>query len=61
MLRRYRSGLSNMTHIYLPLADEASIYDNSDPGRVLIAEKKWGAELTVHDEERWAAIAQAAP
>lgn len=60
VLRRYRSGLSNMKHIYLPLADEASIYDNSDPGRVLIAEKKLGAELAVHDAERWTAIAGAA-
>ncbi len=58
--RRFRSGLANMKQFYLPLADEASIYDNSDRGRVLVAEKKSGADLTLHDEGRWAEIAKAA-
>jgi predicted ABC-type ATPase len=53
--RRYRSGLWNMRHLYLPLADTAAIYDNGDKGRVLIAEKQSGV-LVVRDEHRWSRI-----
>lgn len=60
VVRRYRSGLSNMLRLYLPLADEASIYDNSDAGRVLIAERRSGSDLAVHDAGRWDAIERAA-
>jgi len=58
--RRYRNGLINMLELYLPLAEQASIYDNSDEGRVLIAERTRGSSLAVHDEGRWDAIRQAA-
>jgi predicted ABC-type ATPase len=34
----------------------AEIYDNSDRRRVLIAEKRGGLGLRVHDPERWALI-----
>lgn len=53
--RRYRSGLRNMREFYLPLADVALIYDNSDEGRVLILEKSPGSWF-VHDMARWSAI-----
>jgi predicted ABC-type ATPase len=43
--RRFRSGLWNMFHLYLPLADEAEIYDNSDKRRILVAERREGGEL----------------
>jgi predicted ABC-type ATPase len=49
VVRRFRAGLSNMMRIYLPLADQVSIHDNSDAGRVLIAGKNLGSDLTVHD------------
>lgn len=54
--RRYWAGIWNMRNRYLPLADEAEIYDNSDTGRILIAEKREGSILTIHDAERWARI-----
>jgi predicted ABC-type ATPase len=57
--RRYWAGLRNMRQLYLPLADVALIYDNSDDGRVLIAEKSPSRELIVHDKKRWTAIKEA--
>jgi len=60
VLRRYYSGVSNMRNLYLPLADEAEIYDNSDRQRILIAEKSEGAGLRVRDPERWARIEEMA-
>jgi len=41
---------------YLPLADLAFIYDTSDEGRVLIAERTPEDSLVVHDARRWALI-----
>jgi predicted ABC-type ATPase len=61
VVRRYWAGLSNMRQLYLPLADVAAIYDNSDEGRVLIAERTPEASLTVHDVTRWAMIEKATP
>ena len=57
--RRYWRGLTNMRHIYLELADIASIYDNGDEGRILIAERQPGSDLVVHDVSRWIEIEQA--
>jgi hypothetical protein len=48
-----------MRHLYLPLADIPLIYDNSDEGRVLIAERSPDSHFTVHDRERWNAIEEA--
>jgi predicted ABC-type ATPase len=49
-----------MRNLYLPLADEAEIYDNTDRRRILIAERREGLALFVHDSERWARIEEAA-
>ena len=57
--RRYYAGISNMRNLYLPLADDAEIYDNSDRHRILIAEKREGLAFLVHDEERWTRIEEA--
>jgi predicted ABC-type ATPase len=46
--------------LYLPLADETEIYDNSDKRRILIAERREGGTLLVHDSRRWARIRKAA-
>jgi predicted ABC-type ATPase len=59
VVRRYKTGLINMRHLYLPLADVAAIYDNSDEGRTLIAERTPDAPLVVHDAGRWAMIEKA--
>jgi predicted ABC-type ATPase len=56
VVRRYRAGLINMCRLHLPLADVAAIYDNSDEGRVLIAERTPNTSLMVYDATRWATI-----
>lgn len=61
VIRRYKLGVANMRHLYLPLADVAAIYDNSDDGRVLIAERMPGVPLTVHDTGRWQMIERTSP
>ncbi len=53
------AGLINLRHPYLPLADVAAIYENSDEGRTLIAERTPDASLVVHDPMRWAMIERA--
>ena len=54
--RRYTAGILNMREMYLPLADIAAIYDNSDEGRILIAEKIAEAPMIVHNADRWTQI-----
>jgi predicted ABC-type ATPase len=61
IVRRYYSGVANMRDFYLPLADEAEIYDNTDRRRILIAEKRERVGLKIHDPERWALIERVAP
>lgn len=56
VLRRYTAGIRNMQRLYLPLADTALIYDNSDDGGVLIAERRPGKQLVIHDQGRWQRI-----
>lgn len=56
VVRRYWSGLLNVRRLYLPLADVAAIYDNSDGRRVLIAERTPDAPLAIHDAGRWEMI-----
>jgi len=57
--RRYYSGIRNMLSLYLPLADEAEIYDNADAGRILIAEKRMSNGLLVRDLDRWSSLKEA--
>jgi predicted ABC-type ATPase len=59
VVRRYSAGLRMMRHLYLPLADFAFIYDNSDDIGVLIAERQGGAPLTIYDGDRWNQIEEA--
>ena len=54
--RRFKTGLWNMRHLYLPLADTAAIYDNSGQRRILIAERESGFPLVIHDQKRWSKI-----
>jgi predicted ABC-type ATPase len=61
VVRRYWAGLANMRHLYLPLADTASIYDNSDRTLMLIAERTPESSFVIHDASRWAAIERARP
>jgi len=48
-----------MRYLYLPLADSAFIYDNSDGLGILIAEKREGAAFVVHNGDRWNQILEA--
>jgi predicted ABC-type ATPase len=57
--RRCKTGLWNMRNLYLPLADDAEIYDNTGREPVLIAEKREGLALLVHDPERWEKMEEA--
>jgi predicted ABC-type ATPase len=59
VIRRYTAGLRLMRQLYLPLADFALIYDNSDEVGDLIAERRGAAPLTVHDSDRWNRIEEA--
>ncbi len=59
VIRRYKAGLVNMRRLYLPLADVAAIYDNSDEGRTLIVERTPEASLVVYDTPRWTMIERA--
>jgi predicted ABC-type ATPase len=59
VIRRYKTGLAKMRDVYLPIADVAAIYDNSDESRTLIAEKEPGLPFVVHDAVRWAMIERA--
>lgn len=59
--RRYLAGLWNMRHLYLPLAHDAFVYDNSDRALRLIARRNSGSPLIVLDEENWARIEELTP
>jgi predicted ABC-type ATPase len=48
-----------MLRLYLPLADDALLYDNSDGELTIVAERFDGADIVVHDRERWARIEEA--
>jgi len=45
-----------MRNLYLPLADDATIYDNRDRALRVIARRASGSPLSVVDEEIWAKI-----
>jgi predicted ABC-type ATPase len=51
IVRRYWVGLRNMRRLYLPLVDLGLVYDNSDVGRVLIAESS-SAGILLYDRAR---------
>ncbi len=58
ILRRYKSGLSNLLNIYIPLCDIITIYDCSEllfPGksRDVIASKMPQEKLVIKNEEKW--------
>lgn len=56
--RRYKNGLWNMRHLYLPLADDTTIYDNRDNALKLIARREAPYSLQIWDGDIWAKIEQ---
>jgi predicted ABC-type ATPase len=59
VIRRYAAGLKNLQQLYLPIADIAYIYDNTDEGGILIAERQPGQDIMVSDHRRWGRILEA--
>jgi predicted ABC-type ATPase len=51
--RRYKRGIKNLFEIYLPIADEVMIFDNSEGKHDLIAEKIIDAEIDVLNETKF--------
>ena len=51
--RRYKNGIKNLFEIYLPIADEVMIFDNSEGKHDLIAEKIFDSELEVVNEKKY--------
>ena len=45
--RRYKNGIKNLFKIYLSIADEVMIFDNSFGKPELIAEKVLNSEVTI--------------
>ena len=45
--RRYLNGIKNLFEIYLPIVDEAMIFDNSEGKHDLIAEKTLDSEIDI--------------
>jgi len=45
-----------MRRLYLPLADTAAVYDNTDGNLRLIAEKSLGLPLTIADRVIWVSM-----
>lgn len=56
IFRRYRLSVRNMLLLYLPLADSAAIYDNSEQRRTLIAEKESGFPIRILDQNLWSEV-----
>ena len=51
--RRYKNGIKNLFEIYLPIADEIMIFDNSEGKHDLIAEKTIESEIEVLNEVKF--------
>lgn len=51
--RRYSSGIKNLFDIYLPIIDDALIFDNSFGQMILIARKETGKNLEILDINRY--------
>ncbi len=58
--RRYYAGLSNLLKLYVPLADELEIYDNSFKRVVRIASRQEGGVVHLWDMKRWLKLKRAA-
>ena len=54
--RRYHGGMRNLFELYIPIADEWHVYDNSLRDRRTVAEGIRDTAPTVYDEAIWASI-----
>jgi predicted ABC-type ATPase len=51
--RRYVNGIKNLFNIYLPLADEVMIFDNSEIKYELIADKTIDSEINILNQTKF--------
>ena len=51
IIRRYYRGIKNLFDVYIPIVDEAIIFDNSAGEPVLIFEKLFDDDIQVSDTE----------
>lgn len=51
--RRYSNGIKNLFNIYLPIADEIMIFDNSEVKHELIAEKTIDSEIEILNSNKF--------
>ncbi len=56
--RRYDRSLKNFFDLYLPLADEWSLFDNSEHGRASLVASQGAGGLIVKDSIRWQRLLQ---
>ncbi|MBK0403568.1 zeta toxin family protein [Adhaeribacter sp. BT258] len=54
--RRYHNGIKNLFEIYLAIADEVMIFDNSEGKPDLIAEKTLVSEIDILDEIKFSKL-----
>jgi len=57
--RRYKRSLVNLFNLYLPLADNWILYDNTKGKTVEVAQKGKGNQTVVYDSEIWQTINEA--
>ena len=51
--RRYLNGIKNLFEVYLPIADEVMIFDNSEGKHDLIAKKTLETEIDIFSETKF--------
>ncbi|NHM08333.1 zeta toxin [Flavobacterium sp. CYK-4] len=51
--RRYVNGIKNLFNIYLPIADEVMIFDNSEGKHDLIAKKTFETDIDIFNETKF--------
>jgi predicted ABC-type ATPase len=54
--RRYKKGINNLFKLYMPIADNWTIYDNSSANPELIAKKIIGKKIDIINEYAWLKI-----
>jgi predicted ABC-type ATPase len=56
IIRRYKKGIENLFQLYMPLADNWSLYDNSFENPELIARKFIRKKIEIHNNPDWLKI-----
>lgn len=58
--RRYKNGIKNLFEIYLPIVDEATIFDNSLGVPKFVAHQNQNREIKIIDQEKFRLISHGA-